>query len=47
MGGLFGGFVAALLSIPCAAALQVIVREIWRATAQPNYMSGPLNSILI
>jgi len=36
VGGLFGGFVAALLSIPCAAALQVIVREIWRATAQPN-----------
>ena len=32
VGGLFGGFVAALLSIPCAAALQVIVREIWRAT---------------
>jgi predicted PurR-regulated permease PerM len=32
VGGLFGGFVAALLSIPCAAALQVIVREIWQAT---------------
>ena len=32
VGGLFGGFVAALLSIPCAAALQVIVRDIWRAT---------------
>jgi hypothetical protein len=32
-GGVFGGFVAALLSIPCAAALQVIVREIWRGTA--------------
>jgi predicted PurR-regulated permease PerM len=32
-GGIFGAFVAALLSIPCAAALQVIVREIWRATA--------------
>jgi hypothetical protein len=28
----FGAFVAALLSIPCAAALQVIVRDIWRAT---------------
>jgi predicted PurR-regulated permease PerM len=36
VGGLFGGFVAALLSIPCAAALQVIVREIWRATAAPS-----------
>jgi predicted PurR-regulated permease PerM len=33
VGGIFGGFVAALLSIPCAAALQVIIREIWRATA--------------
>ena len=32
VGGVFGGFVAALLSIPCAAALQVIVREIWRHT---------------
>ena len=32
-GGYFGAFVAALLSIPCAAALQVVVREIWRATA--------------
>jgi predicted PurR-regulated permease PerM len=33
LGGLFGGFVAALLSIPCAAALQVVVRDLWRATA--------------
>ena len=32
MGGVFGGFVAALLSIPCAAALPVIIREIWRFT---------------
>jgi predicted PurR-regulated permease PerM len=32
-GGTFGGFVAALISIPCAAALQVIIREIWRSTA--------------
>jgi predicted PurR-regulated permease PerM len=37
VGGVFGGFVAALLSIPCAAALQVVVREIWRATTpQPR-----------
>jgi predicted PurR-regulated permease PerM len=35
--GLFGGFVAALLSIPAAGALQVLVREFWRATAgTPN-----------
>jgi predicted PurR-regulated permease PerM len=32
VGGVFGAFVAALLSIPCAAALQVIIREIWRST---------------
>src|SRR5262245_724156 len=30
--GIFGGFVLALLSIPLASALQVIVREIWRST---------------
>ena len=33
--GLFGGFVAALLAIPLAGALQVLVKEIWRATAPP------------
>ena len=32
VGGIFGGFVLALLSIPLASALQVIVREIWRTT---------------
>ncbi|MBV9448524.1 MAG: AI-2E family transporter [Streptosporangiaceae bacterium] len=31
VGGLFGGFVAALLAIPAAGALQVLVREAWRA----------------
>jgi predicted PurR-regulated permease PerM len=40
VGGVFGAFVAALLSIPCAAALQVIVREIWRATAPGDRLSG-------
>ncbi len=33
IGGLFGGFVAALLAIPVAGALQVLVRELWYATA--------------
>jgi predicted PurR-regulated permease PerM len=33
VGGLFGGFVAALLAIPAAGALQVMVKEIWQATA--------------
>jgi predicted PurR-regulated permease PerM len=35
VGGLFGGFVAALLAIPAAGALQVLVRELWQATAPP------------
>jgi predicted PurR-regulated permease PerM len=33
LGGLAGGFVAALLAIPAAGALQVIVREVWQASA--------------
>jgi len=33
VGGAFGAFVAALLSIPCAAVLQVIIRELWLVTA--------------
>ncbi len=33
IGGTFGGFVAALLAIPTASALQVAIREIWQATA--------------
>jgi len=36
VGGIFGGFVAALLSIPAAGALQVIVVEIWRLTGPPG-----------
>jgi predicted PurR-regulated permease PerM len=36
VGGLFGGFVAALLAIPLAGAFQVIVREAWRLTAPPQ-----------
>jgi predicted PurR-regulated permease PerM len=32
VGGLFGAFVAALLAIPAAGALQVLVRELWQAT---------------
>jgi predicted PurR-regulated permease PerM len=39
-GGYFGAFVAALLSIPCAAALQVVVREIWQATAPGGVLAG-------
>ena len=40
IGGLFGGFVAALLAIPAAGAGQVIVSELWRDTAPPAPASG-------
>ena len=30
LGGIFGGFVAALLAIPTAAALQTVIRDLWR-----------------
>ena len=35
IGGVFGAFVAALISIPAAGAVQVLVRELWQATAAP------------
>jgi predicted PurR-regulated permease PerM len=35
VGGIFGAFVAALIAIPAAGALQVVVKEIWQATAGP------------
>jgi predicted PurR-regulated permease PerM len=33
LGGTFGAFVAALISIPTAGAIQVVVRELWQETA--------------
>ena len=41
IGGLFGGFVAALLAIPTAGALQVLVKEVWQATAQDQPQETP------
>jgi predicted PurR-regulated permease PerM len=43
IGGIFGGFVAALLAIPTAGALQVLVKEVWQATAadQPQESQAP------
>jgi predicted PurR-regulated permease PerM len=41
IGGLFGGFVAALLAIPAAGAVQVIVAELWHATAPPGQAGAP------
>ncbi len=40
IGGVFGAFVAALLAIPVAGALQVVVREVWRSTAVPATEPG-------
>jgi predicted PurR-regulated permease PerM len=40
VGGFFGSFVAALLSIPVAGALQVIARELWQITGQPGPPDG-------
>ena len=39
VGGLFGSFVAALLAIPTAGAIQVIARELWQSSAT----GGPLD----
>ena len=40
LGGLFGGFVAVLLAVPIAASLQVVIVEIWRATASTPPVEG-------
>jgi len=37
VGGFFGSFVAALISIPAAGALQILVRELWQATAPKGH----------
>jgi predicted PurR-regulated permease PerM len=38
--GIFGAFVAALLAIPAAGAIQVLIRELWQATAPPPPPGG-------
>jgi predicted PurR-regulated permease PerM len=40
VGGFFGGFVGALIAIPVAGSIQVIVRELWQASA-PEAQLGP------
>jgi predicted PurR-regulated permease PerM len=40
IGGIFGAFVAALLAIPAAGAIQVMVREVWQETAPVQPASG-------
>jgi hypothetical protein len=41
IGGISGGFVAALLAIPTAGALQVLLKEIWQATAPDQPQESP------
>ena len=41
IGGIFGGLVAALLAIPTAGALQVLVKEVWQATASDEPRESP------
>ena len=44
IGGIFGGFVAALLAIPTAGALQVLVKEVWQATAPDQPWESPASA---
>ena len=46
VGGLFGAFVAALLAIPLGGALQVLVREAWRATDPKTSKTPPEGEIV-
>ncbi|HEV3291183.1 MAG TPA: AI-2E family transporter, partial [Streptosporangiaceae bacterium] len=41
IGGIFGGLVAALLAIPTAGALQVLVKEAWQATGADQPQESP------
>ena len=40
IGGIFGAFVAAFLAIPSAGAIQVMIREVWQATAAPSLVEA-------
>ncbi len=44
VGGFFGGFVAALLAIPAAGAIQVIVKAVWLSTA-PALTADPSGAV--
>ncbi len=45
VGGIFGAFVGALVAIPLAGAVQVIVREWWVSTAQVLVVPGGRDSV--
>jgi predicted PurR-regulated permease PerM len=36
VGGLFGGFIGVLLAVPAAAAIQVLIKELWSASTPTN-----------
>lgn len=40
VGGLFGGFIGVLLAVPGAAAIQVLVKEMWRSGRPPAAVLG-------
>jgi predicted PurR-regulated permease PerM len=46
IGGFFGGFVAALLAIPAAGAIQVIVKSFWRSTEPMSDGPGPDSPVM-
>jgi predicted PurR-regulated permease PerM len=41
LGGTFGAFVAALIAIPTAGAIQVVTREVWQATEPTDQPDAP------
>ena len=43
IGGIFGAFVAAFLAIPSAGAIQVMIREVWNTTAQPQLVEATVS----
>ena len=46
VGGIFGGFAAALIAIPAAGAAQAIVRELWRSTGpSPGPVGTPPGAV--
>jgi predicted PurR-regulated permease PerM len=47
IGGIFGAFVAALLAIPAAGAIQVLVRELWRASSSEPGTPEAIGAIVV
>src|SRR3984885_15252461 len=47
IGGIFGAFVAALLAIPAAGALQVLIRELWLASSSEPGTPVAIGAIVV